>query len=149
MAQSNPPLRLTPREAFTAIALAIAAADGCVTPLELDMARQFLRTLRLFQDSDEPSLENTLVKLEGLLREGGMMPLADAACRALNPDLSRSAFVCALDIALIDRHFDVIERAMMGELQKMLGLSEAFTQAAIEVMTAKHQLRRPGATAQR
>jgi len=130
---------LDKKEAFSAIAVAAIAADGEVSPEEVQRTAIDLMTLKLFRRSDLRDLANLLNKVAGLIKKRGTGPVIEAAKAALNKEELESAFFVAVDLVLADGIVEEDEKRFLEELQKTIQMDEATATKIVEVVLIKNK----------
>lgn len=78
------------------------------------------------------------LRLYELLEEKGPQQLIHIAIAALPDRLKKTAFTCAVDIAFADGGIEEIEKNLVQELYRALGISEETAQKIVEVMKIKN-----------
>lgn len=132
-------LALSTGEAFTAILLAAARADGSVTSAEADRLEDILLSLRLYRDCDRNGLQPLVQELIDLLTERGDPVIVHTAAAAVPADLRASVMALATDIVLADGRIRTRERQFLDELQQELGLDDEVTGKIFDVMMIKNR----------
>jgi uncharacterized tellurite resistance protein B-like protein len=139
MRRRNSVLALSPGEAFAAILLAAARADGSVTSPEATRLEDILASMRLYRDCDRDALHPLVQQLIDLLTERGDPVIVHAAAAAIPPDLKASVMALATDIVLADGVIRSGERQFLDELQQELSLDDEITGKIFDVMVIKNR----------
>jgi uncharacterized membrane protein YebE (DUF533 family) len=130
---------LSAGEAFAAILLAAARADGSVTAAEADRLEGILAGMRLYRDCDRSSLQPLVEQLFDLLAQRGDPVIVHAAASAVPPELKASVMALAADIVLADGGIRSGERQFLDDLQRELELDDEITGKIFDVMIIKNQ----------
>jgi uncharacterized tellurite resistance protein B-like protein len=125
------------QEAFLAILLAVASADGIYTEEDYQLVAGMLSSNPFFFECNLPVLREKLQQKAALA--GSLEQLIPAAVLQLNPIQRKSVFVYAMDIILNDGIVTADEDHIMEEIRNGLGISDSFAQATFEVIVAKNQ----------
>jgi tellurite resistance protein len=136
---SKPTETFTEQEAFLAVALASAAANGDIDESDKKAILATVMQASIFDESSEDDLNDTFEKLMGKLEADGVGALVAIAKSSMPEDLCESAFVCAVDITLADGEIDDDEQALLEELQQVLGISDELGGKILEVMMIKNR----------
>jgi uncharacterized tellurite resistance protein B-like protein len=132
-------IALSPGEAFAAILLAAARADGSVTSPEAARLEDILASMRLYRDCDRDALQPLVQQLIDLLIERGDPVIVHAAAAAVPPDLKASVMALATDIVLADGVIRSGERQFLDGLQQELSLDDEITGKIFDVMVIKNR----------
>lgn len=127
----------TEQEAFLAILLAVASADGIYTDQDYQQVASLIGSNLFFANTNLPEMRRKL--LEKANRVGNLERLIPSAVQVLDPHRKRSVFVYCMDIILADGMVTADEEHIMEEIRNGLGISDAFAQATFEVVIAKNQ----------
>lgn len=127
------------QEAFLAIALATSAADGNISESEAKGIFAYLLQMRMFDGYTEKQMSDMFKKLINLLKNEGVGGLVAVAKTSLPAEYRETAFICAVDIALADGVIEDGEKAMLEELQQVLGVSDALGHTILDVMLIKNR----------
>ncbi|MEZ5672637.1 MAG: tellurite resistance TerB family protein [Thiotrichaceae bacterium] len=127
------------QEAFLAIALATSAADGNISESEAKGIFAYLLQMRMFDGYTERQMSDMFKKLINLLKNEGVGGLVEVAKNSLPAEYRETAFVCAVDIALADGVIEDGEKAMLEELQQVLGVSDEQGHKILDVMLIKNR----------
>lgn len=128
-------VKLTEREAFVAISLMIAGADGSLGEEEINTASLGLVRMKMFA-GNPPPLERVY---HTVVKRNSAGPIIEAAKNALSPELRETAFAFATDIALSDGYLDVTEKDHLTQLYQGLEIPEELAGKIIEVIQIKNR----------
>jgi uncharacterized tellurite resistance protein B-like protein len=135
----NGVLPLSVGEAFAAILLAAARADGSVTAVEADRIEGILASMRLYRDCDRSALQPLVEQLFDLLAQRGDPVIVHAAASAVPPELKPAVMALAADIVLADGVIRRAERQFLDDLQHELSLDDEITGKIFDVMVIKNR----------
>ncbi len=131
--------KFTQQEAFAAVALAVAGADGSVSTQEWDSIVTYIKRLRIYDNFSGPAFDKLFDKLFSKLKKQGPSALVEAAKDGLGEDLRMTAFACAVDIALADGVLEDDEKDIINQLAEALNVDEKTAISIIEVMIIKNK----------
>ena len=132
-------LPLSVGEAFTAILLAAARADGRVTSAEANRLEDVLASMRLYCDCGRSAPRPLVEQLIHLLAERGDPVIVYAAAAALPPELKASVLALAADIVLVDGGIRSGERQLLDDLQRELELDNEIAGKIFDVVIIKNR----------
>jgi tellurite resistance protein len=127
------------QEAFLAIALATSAADGNISESEAKGIFAYLLQMRMYDGYTERQMSDIFKKLLSVLKSEGVGGLVSVAKNSLPAEYRETAFVCAVDIALADGVIEDGEKAMLEELQQVLGVSDELGGNILNIMMIKNR----------
>lgn len=127
------------QEAFLAIALATSAADGNISESEAKGIFAYLLQMRMYDGYTERQMSDIFKKLLSVLKSEGVGGLVMVAKNSLPAEYRETAFICAVDIALADGVIEDGEKAMLEELQQVLGVSDELGGKVLSVMLIKNR----------
>lgn len=136
---SKPTETFTEQEAFLAVALASAAANGDIDDSDKKAIYATVLQASMFDDFSEDELNDIFEKLMGKLDAEGLGGLVAIAKNSMPDDLRESAFLYAVDISLADGEIDEDEQALLEELQQALGVSDDLGAHILEVIMIKNR----------
>ncbi|MBD2670085.1 tellurite resistance TerB family protein [Arthrospira platensis FACHB-439] len=136
---SNATIKLSPPEAFAAIALIAIAADGLVLPSESQILNSSLSRMQLFSDYSQTQKREMLDRLLTEIKTHGYNTLLKSAIAVLPKELRETAFAIATDITLADGEITKEEEDLLNDLYSYLDLSEEMATKIIDVMMIKNQ----------
>jgi tellurite resistance protein len=137
---SKPTETFTEQEAFLAVALASAAANGDIDESDKKAIYATVLQASMFDDFSEDELNDIFEKLMGKLDAEGLGGLVAIAKSSMPDDLRESAFLYAVDISLADGEIDEDEQALLEELQQALGISDDLGAHILEVIMIKNRV---------
>jgi uncharacterized membrane protein YebE (DUF533 family) len=130
---------LTPAQAFAAIIVGTATADGTIGPEETARIDQVFGSTRLFQPPAEP-LKAVLAEVMRLMQQYGEDTIVGLAAKVLPPPLHAPAFAAAVDLVLADGQAGVPERSFIDALRAQLEIDEPLALKIVEVMLIKNNV---------
>jgi len=137
--QGSDTISLNPREAFAAILLAAAAADGNISEEEAESVISMSNRLQLFKNQSATDYNAMMGKLIGIHRTRGAALLVQTACSALPIDLRESVFAVTVDLLFADGTVAPEERKLLEGLQQVLEIPESQATKIVEVMITKNR----------
>jgi hypothetical protein len=135
------PTRLThlsAREAFAAILIAAARADGTVSATEADRIEQVLSSMRMYRDCDRDALRPLIRELIQVVAVENDPVVVHAAAAAIPRHLGACVMALAADIVLSDGRVRPGEHQFLGDLQRELSLDDRMTRTIFDVMLMKN-----------
>lgn len=129
---------LSKQEAYGAIGVAAVAADGDISPEEIQRVAIDLATLRAFHKSDIKDLANVLNKVSGLIKKRGTGPVFEVIKTTLTKEEMQAAFFVAADLVLADGVVEQEEKDFLEDLQSTLQIDDATALKIVEVATIKN-----------
>ena len=126
-------------EAFAAVAVVAAVADGVVSNEEVVSLQSSLLRMQLFRGWDEQQFSEMFNKLADILQAQGMDALLSAAVKTLAKELHETVFVLASDLILADGSIAVEEKDFLHNLQDLLGINDMLAKKIVEVMLIKNR----------
>ena len=130
--------QLSPREAFAAILIAAARADGTVSSVEADRLEQILGCMRLFRDCDVEAIKPLVRELMDVLATEGDPVVVHAAAAAIPVHLRACVMALAADIVLSDGRVRELEHQFLDDLQHHLSLDATTARTIFDVMLIKN-----------
>lgn len=137
---SKPTETFTEQEAFLAVALASAAANGDIDDNDKKAIYATVLQASMFDDFSEDELNEIFEKLMAKLDKEGLGGLVAIAKSSMPDDLRESAFLYAVDISLADGEIDEDEQVLLEELQQALGVSDDLGAHILEVIMIKNRV---------
>lgn len=128
----------TEQEAFLAILLIVASADGIMALNEFKQIGRLLANHPLFTGQDVAELQHRVTEKGNKI--GGVHKLMSVAVNKLNGKRKQSVFVYAVDLVLADGVVTHEEERVLADLQKCLGVTDSLAKATIDVVIAKNQM---------
>lgn len=134
----TPLTQLSPRQAFAAILIAAARADGTISSVEADRLEQTLGSMRLYRDCDGGAMKPLVRELIDVLATKGDPAVVHAAAAAIPGHLRTSVMALATDIVLSDGRVRDLEQQFLDDLQHHLSLDAATARTIFDVMLIKN-----------
>ena len=128
----------TEQEAFLAILLAVASADGIMALNEFRQIEKLLANHPLFAGQDVAHIYSIVTDKGNSI--GGVQKLLAHAVTRLNGKRKQSVFIYAVDLVLSDGVVTLEEESILAELQTCLGVPDSLARATIDVIVAKNQV---------
>ena len=132
-------IKLKPAEGFAAIALIAVAADDIITTSESRAITTLFSRMELFSKYSEDALREMTDKLLGIIKNGDIKPLFDAAVAVVPKELKETVFAVTTDLVLADKDLAEEEEQLLNELYSALKISEEMADKIIEVISIKNK----------
>lgn len=132
-------LTLTREQAFAAIIVAAATADGNVGATEAARLEQLFASTRLFRPPAAP-LQTLIGDVMRLVQQYGTDTVMQLAATALPAPLRAPAFATAVDVVLADGQAGAEERKCIDALQALLRIDDALAMKIVEVMLIRNSV---------
>ncbi len=127
------------QEAFAGILLSVVAADGHISDEEAQDFNARANRMKLFSEQTGAQFSQMIDRLSQILRKEGPSALMNRSAQALPQDLRATAFVVATDLVFADGTVDDDEQALVGDLQRALGIPDDLAERAVEILHIKNQ----------
>lgn len=131
--------KLTPQEAFAGILLGASACDGHIADDEVQSLIVALLRMKLYQRYTPRQFNQTLNKLHGVLKKGGVDALIDGCAATLPKELYKTAFTNACDIVLADGVVEDDEKEFINRLRDKLKIDSTTAKSIARVMVIKNK----------
>lgn len=129
---------MSTREAFAAVLIAGARADGTVSAHEANLIEQEVAAMRLFRDCSPETLQSLFTAIMARIgREGGDAVLR-AAAAAIPARLCAPAFAKVIDLLYADGRTPPAEWRFARTLQALLGIDDIVAARVVDVMRIKN-----------
>ena len=130
---------LTPAEGFTGIALCAVAADGVITPEEVQGLSTSLGRTRIFQQLGPRQVKASFEKVHRVAREQGTEALLKLCSEAIPRELRPTAFAIAVDLVFADGEVTGSEQKYVVHIQNTLGVDAPTAEKIVDVMAIKNK----------
>lgn len=135
-----PALKLTAREAFSAIVVAAFQADGQVTAEEAVRVNDVFNSAKLFRLPPAEPAQAITERVVELFRTHGADVVIAKAAEALPPELHAATFTVAVDLVLADGEASAEERKFIDGLQVLLGIPDEEAVKIVDVIIVKNSV---------
>lgn len=129
----------TPAEGFTGIALAAVAADGVITPDEVQGLAAALGRTRAFKGANNRQVQGYFEKVTKVAKDEGVESLLKRSAEAVPRELRATAFAIAADLVFADGDVSGSEKKYLEHIQQVLGVADAEALKIVEVMAIKNK----------
>ncbi len=126
--------RMTPREAFAAIALVAVACDGVLDQQESKALRSQLECRSPYRDLSERSMAELFDGLLARLRDSGWSTLLSEAVPALTPDQQATALAMAAQLVYANQVVDPAQQEFLDAMAFQVDLPKERTGQILEVI---------------
>ena len=130
--------QLTPQEAFVALLIASARADGCVSAHEANSIEHIVAGMQLFRGHRGDGLQKVFAIASERIKEYGAPSAAQAAAAVVPKELRTTAFALAIDLMLSDGHLSPKEEGFADELRTLLNVDSDEGTKIIGVLRTKN-----------
>lgn len=127
-------LTLNERDAFLAIVVSVALADGVIQQEESATIAVSLSHMKLFRWNN-PDIEG----MRKLINTHGLEATLNAAKQILPINLRETAFAVATDVAIADGNISQTEEDRLLAIYKALEVPRQTAEKIVEVMLIKHR----------
>ncbi len=127
------------QEAFTGVLLSAIAADGVITPEEMQNFGTAVCRMRLYKGMSGSAFSSMADKLINLMRKNGLEFVLDKSIAGLPAELKETAFAAAADLVFADGSIEKEEKVLLEKLYKALGVSDALAVKILEVIEIKNR----------
>jgi uncharacterized tellurite resistance protein B-like protein len=116
--------------------LLMAGAEGKIEPAEIETVEAFFATLPEFAGKEFGAVVEQANKI--VAQYGTLLLSVKALGGIRSPAVRKKCYVLAADIALASGEVDEAEDQMLDEMQRILGVDDAFATRTLEVLSTKH-----------
>ena len=129
---------LTPSEAFVALLIAGARADGSVSPHEANQIEHVVSMMRLFRGSTLEARHTIFMTAADRIKEQGTDHVIREAVRAIPKALAATTFALVVDLMLSDGRLTAREQRFAEELRLALDVDREIAGKIVDVLTIKN-----------
>jgi tellurite resistance protein len=131
---------LSHHSALIYIMVIVSAADGVMSPNELRMIGDLVKTLPVFRDFDTTRLVAVSQECGEVLQEGDGLAAALGLVKGALPEhLCETAYWLALEVALSDNRVALEEIRVIETIRRALGIERLIAAAIERGARARHQ----------
>jgi uncharacterized tellurite resistance protein B-like protein len=131
---------LSPEEAVAAIIFVAMSADGEVIEEEIEILKDMLSTMELFEDYSPNELQGMLDAITDIYDQEGIDTLFNIAVESISEDLAETAFEAVVKVVLIEGEIPEAEEDFIDDLQQALGIEDKVAQEIIDELTAAEEI---------
>jgi uncharacterized tellurite resistance protein B-like protein len=131
---------LSPEEAVAAVIFVAMSADGEVIEEEIEVLKDMLSTMELFEDYSPTELQGMLDAITDIYDQEGIDTLFNIAVESISEDLTETAFEAAVKVVLIEGEIPEAEEDFIDDLQQALGIEDKIAQEIIDELTAAEEI---------
>lgn len=129
---------LSAKEAFVALLIASARADGFVTAHEANTIEHIVAGMRLFRDHGHEGLHQVIVAAADRIKEHGIPGVVREAAAVIPNELRATTFAVAVDLMLADGQLSPNEKSFADELRTVLHVDSETAAKIVEVLQVKN-----------
>lgn len=134
------PARLSLDEGLIALLISAMAANGHVSPAELERAHHLIWSTRRFRRQDGDEVSRIIHRMRALLEASDIASVLGVAVRAIPARHRASVFALAADLLLADGRLDAHERLFLRRLGSELAVDRDRQRRIINVVLLKNEL---------
>ncbi len=128
----------SPREAFAALLIAGARADGTVSAQEANGIEHVIAGMKLFRGVGPEALQPMIAKIIQRIEDHGGDAVVRTAAAAIPKELAATAFAVVFDLMLSDGWAKWNEIRFAGDLQALLHIDDDTAARIMDVITIKN-----------
>jgi tellurite resistance protein len=129
---------LSAREAFVALLIASARADGSVSPHEANQIEHVASAMKLFRGSTVEARLAVFTAAAERVKDQGTDHVIREAARTIPKELATTAFAVAVDLMLSDGRLTANEQRFADELRATLNIDREMGGRIVDVLTIKN-----------
>ena len=129
---------LSPQEAFVALLIASARADGAVSAHEANSIEHIVAGMQLFRGHRGDGLQKTFVTASERINDHGVPGVVQAAAAIVPKELRATAFALAIDLMLSDGRLSPKEEGFAEGLRTLLNVDSDNATTIIDVLRTKN-----------
>ena len=129
---------LSPQEAFVALLIASARADGSVSAHEANSIEHIVAGMRLFRDHRGDGLQKMFTTASEHIRDHGVPSVIQAAAAIVPKELRATTFALAIDLMLSDGRMSPKEEGFADDLRTLLNVECDAATKIIDVLRTKN-----------
>lgn len=127
-------------ESLIALFIAAMAANGHVSPAELERAHHLIWFTRRFRQRDGDEVNRMIGAVRARIESSGANAILALVVKKVPARLREPAFAVLADLLLADGRLDEDERAFLRRVGKALGIAAATRRRIVDVVLVKNQL---------
>lgn len=131
-------LGLSPQEAFVALLIASARADGSVSAHEANSIEHIVAGMQLFRGHRGDGLHKVFATASERIKEHGAPDVVQAAAAIVPKELRATAFALAIDLMLSDGRLSPKEEGFAEGLRTLLNVGSDNATTIIDVLRTKN-----------
>jgi hypothetical protein len=131
-------LGLSPHEAFVALLIASARADGSVSAHEANSIEHIVAGMQLFRGHRRDGLHKVFATASERIKDHGAPSVVEAAAAIVPKELRTTAFALALDLMLSDGRLSPKEEGFADDLRTLLNVDSDRARTIIDVLRTKN-----------
>jgi tellurite resistance protein len=131
-------LGLSPQEAFVALLIASARADGSVSAHEANSIEHIVAGMQLFRRHRGDGLQKVFANASERIKKYSAPSVVQAAAAVVPKELRTTAFAVAIDLMLSDGHLSPKEEGFADELRTLLNVDSDEGTKIIGVLRTKN-----------
>lgn len=129
---------LSPQEAFVALLIAAARADGTVSAHEANTIEHTVSGMKLFRDHGHERLHAVVDAAVERIKQDGLRAVVEKAAAAIPKALAPTMFAVAVDLMLADGRLSENEEHFTDELRAILNVDADEAAKIIDVLMTKN-----------
>jgi tellurite resistance protein len=129
---------LSPQEAFVALLIASARADGSVSAHEANRIEHVVGGMKLFRGQSHEQLQKVFARAAERVSTHGVPSVVPAAVAIIPKELRDTTFAVAIDLMLSDGQLSPKEEAFVDELRTLLNVERDLAGRIIDVLLVKN-----------
>ena len=129
---------LSPQEAFVALLIASARADGSVSAHEANSIEHIVAGMQLFRGHRGDGLHKVFATASARIKDHGAPSVVQAAAAIVPKELRATAFALAIDLMLSDGRLSPKEEGFADELRTLLNVEREKAATIVDVLLIKN-----------
>jgi tellurite resistance protein len=129
---------LSPQEAFVALLIASARADGSVSVHEANRIEHVVGGMKLFRGQSHEQLQKVFATAAERVSTHGVASVVPAAVAIIPKELRDTTFAVAIDLMLSDGRLSPKEEAFVEELRTLLNVERDAAARIVDVLLIKN-----------
>lgn len=129
---------LSSADAFVALLIAAARADGSVSPHEANQIEHVVSLMKLFRGSTLEARHALFMAAADRISAQGADHVVREAVRAIPKELAATAFALAVDLMLADGRLTAREQRFADDLRAALDVDRETAGRIVDVLTIKN-----------
>ena len=134
------PARRALDEGLIALLISAMAANGHVSPRELERAHQLIWSMRRFRQRDGDEVNRMIYDMRALIEATDVASVFNVAIKAIPARHRASAFAVTADLLLADGRLDAQERLFLRRLGTAFEVSAERRRRIVDVILLKNEL---------
>lgn len=129
---------LSKQEAFVALLIASARADGSVSAHEANRIEHHVAGMQLFRGHSHEALQKVFATAAERIKEHGAPGVVQAAAAIVPKELGATTFAVAIDLMLSDGRLSPKEEGFAEELRMLLNVERDTAARIVDVLLMKN-----------